>query len=255
MTTITEAIILGIVQGITEWLPISSSGHLVLIQNLLGMEPSIAFDIMLHIGSLLVIFFVFWKDIFEIIHGVIRLDRKYLTLMMMYIAATIPIAVVGFFFRNQIESVFHDLRTVGFSLLFTSALLFFSRYPKKKTGSMSFRNAIGMGIAQSIAILPGVSRSGSTISAALMMGVKQEDAARFSFIMVIPAILGAAILELDGIGQMTDIGAMIAGTITTMIVGFFSLKLLLKIIKGNKFSYFGIYCFVLGLITLGIYYL
>jgi undecaprenyl-diphosphatase len=248
------AIILGIVQGITEWLPVSSSGHLVLFQHFFALNVPIIFDIMLHIGSLLVILLFFRKEILELITGVINWDKEKLRIILMLIIATIPIAIVGYFFQSWIESVFNNLRTVGFALLFTALLLFLSKYPEKKSRQLTYWKALIIGIAQAIAILPGVSRSGSTISSGMMLGIKKEDVARFSFLIFIPAILGALVLKIGDISVVSDVWPMIIGTIVSAIVGYFSLRLLMNIIKKDKFNWFSVYCLLLGIIVLIIAY-
>ncbi len=262
MVSILQAIILGIVQGITEWLPISSSGHLVLFQTLFGLEPPVLFDVILHIGSLVVVFIVFWKDIKKLVKGVLKRDKKYLKYFAYLIIASIPIGLVGFLLNDWIKSIFHSLKTVGFSLLFTAFILYLSKYPKKKNKDLNFLNTLVIGIAQALAILPGVSRSGSTISLGLMQGAKKKEAARFSFLLFIPAILGATLLETlklieaakintEYTAQMISlIPASIIGTITAVVAGVISLKLLLHIINKNKFSYFSWYCLVLGAVVL-----
>ena len=250
MITIIEAIILGIVQGITEWFPISSSGHLVILQNLLGITEPIIFDVMLHFGSLIVLLIVFWKDLIEILKGLLKLDKYYINYVLMLGIASIPIAVIGLFFNDFIKGIFNSTKVVGVSLLITALVLFLSRYPEKKTKKLTFLNTIFMGIAQALAILPGVSRSGSTISLGLIQGIKREEAAKFSFLLAIPAILGANLLELRNISQISNLGTLFISIITVIIVGYLSLNFLLKLIKKNKFSYFGWYCLVLGLIVI-----
>lgn len=249
-----QAIILGIVQGITEWLPVSSSGHLVLFEHLFGLSQPLLFDIMLHVGSLFVVLYYFRKDIRELIFGLFDGDREKLRIVLMIIVATIPIALVGYFFQDFIESIFKDLRTVGFALLFTALLLFLSRYPKKKEGKLTYMKALGIGIFQAIAILPGVSRSGSTISSGMMFGVRKEEVARFSFLIFIPAILGALVLHIGDITAFTDPLPVIVGTLVSAIVGYFSLKLLMNIIKKDKFSWFSVYCLLLGIVVLIVAY-
>ncbi|MEM2131441.1 MAG: undecaprenyl-diphosphate phosphatase [Candidatus Woesearchaeota archaeon] len=251
-----EAIILGIIQGITEWLPISSSGHLVLFQSIFKIRQPLIFDVLLHFGSLLVILFVFRKEILELIAGVLKREKKYLQLTIMLVLATIPIVLVGYFLKDYIESAFSNLSFVGFAWIFTSIILFLSKYPKIKDKKLNFLNSFFMGISQAIAILPGVSRSGITISTGLMQGIKQEEAAKFSFLMAIPPILGATLLEIKNINQIENLSYALIGVLFSMISGYLSLKFLLKIIKTNKFSYFSIYCFVLGLIVLiSVYFL
>lgn len=245
-----EVIFLGVIQGITEWLPISSSGHLVLFQSIFGFKQPIIFDVLLHFGSLLVILFVFRKEILELILGVLNREKKYLKIAFMLIIATIPIVFVGFFFNDLIENSFSSLKVVGFSLIFTSIVLFMSKYPKIKNKNINFFNSFFMGIAQALAILPGVSRSGITISTALIQGIKQEEAARFSFLMAIPPILGATLLEIKNIEQIENLNYALIGVFFSIVSGYLSLKFLLRIIKTNKFSYFSVYCFVLGFFIL-----
>jgi undecaprenyl-diphosphatase len=251
---ILQAIILGIVQGITEWLPISSSGHLVLFQHLFSLNVPIIFDIMLHIGSLFVVMIFFRKEILELISGMIHNDKKYWKVFFMMVIASIPIALVGYFFQSQILSIFNSLKTVGFALLFTSLMLFLSRYPLKKNKNLSLWNALIIGISQAIAILPGVSRSGSTISTGMMLGIKKEEIARFSFLIFIPAITGALLLHINEFSAAMDI-TLIIGTLVSAVVGYFSLKLLMIIIKKDKFSWFSLYCLILGIVVLTIAYI
>lgn len=247
-----QAIILGIIQGITEWLPVSSSGHLVLAQTFFGLEQPIVFDLMLHLGSLLVVFVFFWKEIKELIMGLFKLEKEKFNMLLFIFLATIPIAIVGYFFQEKVEYAFNSLLVVALGLIFTSLLLFFSRYPRKKEGKLSPLKAFGIGIFQAIAILPGVSRSGSTISLGMMLGIKKEDVAKFSFLIFIPAILGATLLQIIGGGfeMIENVWIMVLGTVVSAVVGFFSLKLLMNVIKKDRFFWFGVYCLVLGLITL-----
>ena len=254
MNEILQAIVLGLIQGITEWLPISSSGHLVLFQHLFNIEQPIIFDIFLHLGSLIVVLIIFWQDIKNLIIGLIKKDKNSIKLTLQLIIATIPIALVGFFLNDLIKSIFKDIRTVGFSLLFT-ALLILLKYPLIKNKSLNYKNTLIIGLLQSLAILPGVSRSGTTISTGLIQGVKGEKAAKFAFLLFIPAILGATILEARNITKITNFTPLIISTIVVVISGYFSLRLLLFIIKKRKFSYFAWYCLILGLVTLTIAYL
>ncbi len=254
MVSIIEAVILGIIQGITEWLPISSSGHLVLFQHLFNITQPIIFDIILHLGSLLVILIVFRKEILRLIKGIVRLEKSSLKFLLYLVLASIPIALVGLLLNDFIKSIFDNIKTVGFSLLFTSFLLFMSKYPKIKNKNLNLKNTLIIGLAQSLAILPGVSRSGTTISTGMIQGIRTKKVAVFSFLLFIPAILGATILELKNISQITDIPSLIISLLITIITGFITLKLLLKIIRKNKFRLFGWYCLALGLIILFIAY-
>ncbi|HLC88848.1 MAG TPA: undecaprenyl-diphosphate phosphatase [Candidatus Nanoarchaeia archaeon] len=245
-----EAVLLGVVQGITEWLPVSSSGHLVLLQNLFNIEQPVIFDLILHIGSLIVVLIVFRKSITELIRGILKGEKAHLRFLFQLILASIPIALVGILLNDFIKSIFNDTKTVGFSLLFTAMVLFLSKYPKIKDKALTYKNTFIIGIFQAIAILPGVSRSGSTLSAGLMQGVNKKDTARFSFLMFIPAILGATLFELKNVSQVTDMLALTIGTIAAIITGIASLKLLLYIINKGKLSYFGWYCLIVGLAIL-----
>lgn len=242
-----HAVILGLIQGITEWLPISSSGHLVLAQNLLNITESVMFDIFLHLGSVLVILLVFYKDILNLIKGLISKEKAAIKTVTYLVIASIPIALVGYLLNAQIKQIFNNNLTVGISLLITALLLFLSKYPQKKDKHLTMKSSIAIGFAQALAILPGISRSGATISVALMSKVKREEAARFSFLLAIPAILGAAAVEMTSIDITIN---LLVAVLITIISGFFTLKLLLKIIKHQKFHYFGWYCLIVGIIVL-----
>jgi len=251
---ILTAILLGVLQGITEWLPISSSGHLVLVQQLFALNVPIIFDIMLHIGSLIVILFFFRTEILELITGLFNWEKDKLRIILMIIIASIPIAIVGYFFQSSIDAIFSNVRMVGFALLFTAVILFLSKYPKAKNGKLTYGKAFGIGLLQAVAILPGVSRSGSTISAGMMLGVKREDVARFSFLIFIPAILGALVLHIGELANVGDLMPVIVGMVVAVIVGYFSLRLLMGIIKNDKFYWFSVYCALLGVVVLVVSY-
>jgi undecaprenyl-diphosphatase len=245
-----QAIILGIVQGITEWLPISSKSHLILMQNIFGITQPIIFDLMLHIASLAVVIFVFWKDIWELIVGIVNRKRESLMMALFIIIATIPIAIIGYLLENFVKSTMGSLYVLGYGFLFTALIIYLSRFPRKKDKALTFWNSLIIGLGQVLSLFPGVSRSGTTISTGMILGIKKEDIARFSFIIFIPAILGATVLELKDIGQIGSISSLIVGMIVTMIVGYLSLKLLLDIIRKDKFSWFSVYCAVLGILVL-----
>jgi undecaprenyl-diphosphatase len=245
-----QAIILGIIQGITEWLPISSKSHLLIAHQLFGLVQPAIFDLILHIGSLFVVFFVFWKEIKELVIGLI--DRKKESWMMvLFIAvATIPIAIFGFLLEDVVISSRENLFVLGYGFLFTALIIFLSGYPRVKKNGLSFWNSLIIGLGQVLALFPGVSRSGTTISTGMLLGIRKEVVAKFSFLIFIPAILGATILEFKDIGQIESVGPLIIGTIVAMITGVVALKLLLSIIKNDKFRWFSLYCLVLGLIVL-----
>ncbi|MCK5282481.1 MAG: undecaprenyl-diphosphate phosphatase [Nanoarchaeota archaeon] len=247
---IIEAIILGIVQGITEWLPISSSGHLVLFQHFFEISDSLLFDLVVHLGSLIVVLIVFWKDIRKLVLGVVKMEKEHLRFFSQLVLASIPIGLIGYFFYDFLKSIFQNVKTVGFSLIFTAVVLFISKYPLKKDKKLGFLSTFIMGLFQAIAILPGVSRSGMTISAGLFQGVKKEESVRFSFLLFIPAIIGASIFEIGKVDSFGNISVLIIGFLTTVIVGVISLRLLLGLIKKGKWSVFGWYCLGLGIAAL-----
>jgi len=258
-----NAIILGIIQGLTEFLPVSSSGHLVLLQRLFGIqEPSLFFDTMLHLGTLLAVFVVLWKDIWEILKKPIQKLTGFL------IIATIPAVIAALTFKDVIEEIFISARFLGVCFLITTVLLtaseLLSRRVKndnkmKETKNMNWLDALIIGLMQAIAIPPGISRSGATISGALFRGLDRDFAARFSFLMSIPAILGAVVLQTKDLikigasdpgGFSVNAAAVIAGTITAAIVGFFAVKFMLKIIRERSLFGFAIYTGVLGALVI-----
>lgn len=249
MVSILEAIILGTIQGVAEWFPISSSGHLVIAEALLGTNEPLVFSVFLHLGSLFVILFVFRKKILELIKGVLTGKKEAYIYGGKLILATIPIAIIGVALTDFIETQFQSTMTTGIALIVTGIFLLFT-LPLKPKGKLTWKNAIYMGMAQGLAILPGISRSGSTISTGMMVGVKKEDAAEFSFLMAVPAILGATVLEFSNLSAVQNLSALTVGTITSMLIGYLSLTLLLKVIKDKKFGLFGIYCIIIGILVL-----
>lgn len=251
MVTIIQAIILGIVQGITEWLPISSSGHLVIFQQFMGLSVPLLFDIFLHVGTLFVILLVFWKDILLILKALFNLDFKsyHGKLLLFIILGTIPTGLIGYIFHDILTGFFQNLTVVGVALLVTGGLLFFSERFERKRYLNAFDSVL-IGIVQGIAIIPGISRSGSTISVGLLRGVDRELAAKFSFLLSVPAIIGAAVFDFDVSVVGANLTAMITGTLVSIVVGYFALKWLLNLIIAKKFHYFSYYCFVVGIVLL-----
>jgi len=268
-----EAIILGIVQGLTEFLPVSSSGHLVLLQKIFKIEnQSLFFDTMLHAGTLISVFIVLWKDIWNLIKNPVQ------KLMLFLIIATIPAVIAALLFDDSIEEIFKSARFLGWCFLFTTALLVaaemlsrraLNKSEQKKAEDMTWLDALCIGLMQAIAIPPGVSRSGATISGALFRGLDRDFAARFSFLMSIPAILGAVVLQTKdlitsgnvnsqtadaALGTLSETtinaGAVVAGTLTAAVVGFFAVKFMLKIIREKSLFGFAVYTGALGLLVL-----
>ncbi|MEN6554332.1 MAG: undecaprenyl-diphosphatase UppP [Methanobacterium sp.] len=277
--TIIQAIILGIVQGLTEFLPVSSSAHLVLVPPLINVNyanPSqaVAFDTLLHLGTLLAVIAYFWKDIIHIITGFVSsiLDifrGKFRTglredpskrLVWLLVIGTIPAALTGILLNKQFEALFNNYAAVGFFLIITGVLLWAAERVKtghKEIKEVSFKNALSIGIFQAFAIAPGISRSGSTIAAGLFSGLERELAARYSFLLAIPTIAGAALVQVKdiGTGLEANTAALVSGFLAALIVGFLAIKLLLKLIKERTLMIFAYYCWIVGAATLIISYL
>ena len=249
-----EVTLLSVLQGIAEFLPISSSGHLVLGKHLLGMqELGMRIDIFLHVGTLLAIFAFYFSVIRRI---VVNLEWSY---MLKVVVSAVPAGIVGVLFKDQLEAAFASQKMVGVALLFTGAVLTATRFLPKGGKDVSFLRALWMGLAQAVAILPGVSRSGMTLAAARAAKVDAEKSAEFSFLMSAPPIAGAALLELRKSLKVAEAattevswGLTVYGCILAAVVGYFSLKLLVKSLKGRWFWLFGPYCLVAGLLVLAI---
>jgi len=246
-------IILGVVQGVTEWLPVSSSGHLVITQELLGVKDNIAMDVMLHIGTVLIVCWIFRNEIFKIIRSFIHYFKTGKTdddakMGLFVIVASFPTAVIGITLNDQIEAAFSSLLAVGLALVLTGTLLWFTKYNVKRK-KLDWKRSILIGIAQGCAIFPGISRSGTTISTGLLLGVDKEKAARFSFLLFIPAALGALLFQLDEF-VVVDYTGIAIGTITAMVVSYFVIGFLLKIIKKGVLHWFSYYCWTLGIVLL-----
>lgn len=248
MLTVLQAIFLGIVQGITEWLPVSSSGHLVIVQETLGIGTNLAFDVFLHIATLLVVVFVFRGDIYLVLRAAFRRDFRSQDgrLFIFLVVGTIPTALAGGAIYFLAGALFTNLAFVGGALFFTGSVLCLSGRDRTTKGLNKKRSVI-IGIAQGIAVIPGVSRSGLTISFGLLQRVKRETLIRFSFLLSIPAILGAMAFEagnlaLSGIQPIP----LAAGFLTSLVAGYISIKILIRLIMQKRFHYFSWYCWVMG---------
>ncbi|MBT8296911.1 MAG: undecaprenyl-diphosphate phosphatase [Maribacter sp.] len=255
-----DAIILGIIQGLTEFLPVSSSGHLELGKAILGdnsiPEESLLFTVVLHFATALSTIVVFRRDVWEIIHGLFQFKSNEETLFSLKIVLSmVPATLVGLLFEEQLEAFFDgDIRFVGFMLLITAVLLYFADRAKDTPKKVTFGNAFIVGISQAIAILPGISRSGATISTSVLLGVDKTKAARFSFLMVVPLIIGKMgkdILSGELSLESENIFAMGAGFIAAFIAGLAACTWMIQIVKKSKLSYFAIYCLLVGLIAIG----
>ncbi|MCF8001537.1 MAG: undecaprenyl-diphosphate phosphatase [Halanaerobiales bacterium] len=251
---IIKIVILGIVQGLTEFLPISSSGHLVILQKLFAInENQLLISVLLHFGTLIPVLIVFRKDIFEILS--FKKNKRHFIFLI--IIASIPTALIGIFFEDFFENLFSSTISTAFMLIVTGFILLLgdrlANYDSTIT-KFKWLNAIIVGLAQGIAIIPGISRSGSTITASLIQGLKKEDAARFSFILSIPVIGGAGLLEVSdainiGVNNF-NITAMILGVLSAIISGYIAIKYFIYILKKQKLIYFSYYCWILGTIIL-----
>lgn len=251
--TIWQAIILGIVQGIAEFLPISSSGHLVVLQRVFGLpQDNITFDIIVHIGTLCAVFAVFWDDIISLA------KNPFQKMTTMLIIGTIPIVITGFLLREYVQ-IFHQAFLLAAAFTFTGILLLIAdniKHTNKTVKEMTVLDALTIGMMQAVAIPPGISRSGATITGALVSGLTRETAARFSFLLSIIAITGAGTLEVwDVINShhsiyRGNIPAYMVGFVVSAVSGYFSIRLLLKLIKKASLKFFAYYVFVLAALIL-----
>jgi undecaprenyl-diphosphatase len=258
-----DAIILGIIQGLTEFLPVSSSGHLELAKFILGdqsvPEESLMFTVVVHAATALSTLVIYRKDVAQLIKGLFAFawndETKFVTFV---VISMIPAAFVGLFFEDEIESLFGgQILLVGAMLVITGLLLMLADRAKKTQKGVKGKDAFIIGIAQAIAILPGISRSGATISTSVLLGIDREKSARFSFLMVVPLILGKMILSIKdmaetGSGVSSDqTGIYIAGFATAFIAGLIACKWMISLVKKAKLTTFAIYCFVVGAIAIG----
>lgn len=256
---IIDAIILGIVQGLTEFLPVSSSGHLELGKAILGdnsvPEESLMFTVVLHFATALSTLVIFRKDIWVIIKGILKFkwndDLQFLAKILI---SMIPAIIVGLFFEEQLEQLFGgNILLVGCMLIVTAILLFLADKAKNTNKKVSFKNALVIGISQAIAMLPGISRSGATISTSVLLGNDKTKAARFSFLMVVPLIFGKIAKDVLSGDLSYDSGnftALSIGFMAAFISGLFACTWMIKLVKNSKLSYFAIYCIVVGLIAI-----
>ncbi len=280
-----QAIIMGIVQGLTEFLPVSSSGHLAIFKNILKIdtEMGILFDVLLHVATLIAVFLVYYKDIIRMITEFFKIvsdcarngirffknlfskeklpykklaTSSYRRFVILIIVSTIPTAIIGALLKSVVEGVSGNLLVTGVCLLGTGGILLLSGFAaegSKKPREASYPDAVAIGVTQGIATLPGLSRSGSTITAALLCGFDRKFAVKYSFIMSMPAILGALILELSDVEtdlSGSEIGACIVGMVFALVVGYIALRLMIKLVLNRYFKYFSYYCFVIGTISI-----
>lgn len=256
-----QALILGLVQGLTEYLPVSSSGHLAIGSYLFGLEgeENLAFTVAVHVATVLSTLVILWKEIDWIFRGLFKCEMNDETRYVInIIISMIPVGIVGVFFKDTVEEIFGSgLVIVGCMLLVTAALLTFSYFAKpRQKSTIGWRDALIIGIAQACAVMPGLSRSGSTIATGLLLGNKKETLAQFSFLMVIPPILGEALLDVvkavkgeEAFGGI-DVLPLTVGFLAAFVSGCLACKWMINIVKKGKLIYFGIYCAIAGAITI-----
>ena len=264
--SIMDALVLGLLQGITEFLPVSSSGHLVLGQELLGVlhGENITFEVFVHFGTLFSILAVFWKDVWRIFSSLtaglrhpgnvpaLLKEDEHFKLAVLIVVGSIPAAVIGLSCKPYVERAFADVSLVGVMLLVTGLVLFLTRFarpqPDKRVG---WGTAMVIGFAQAFAIMPGISRAGMTISAGLFAGIAREQAARYSFLLALPAILGATLLEAFEITgaelERQFVFVLTIGTLAAFVSGYVAIKTIFFVLRRDKFSYFSFYCLAVGL--------
>ena len=249
-----DALILGIVQGLTEFLPVSSSGHLVIAEALLKVkQPGINLELLVHLGTLLSVMIYFRAQIFRLIKGLfVREMRQERRIILLLIIGTIPAGLVGVLLKDFFESTFSNPVETSIELIITGWILFLPRLVKAGTAGLTIPTVIWMGIGQAIAILPGISRSGSTIVAGMLAGVKPAEAAEFSFLLSIPAIAGAIVLGIPDMAAISSDLVMpyILATVVSFVFGLIAVYWVLSAVKRGKFEYFAYYCFAIGLVGL-----
>ena len=254
-----ESIILGIIQGLTEFLPVSSSGHLAITGTLFGLtgKENLAFAVVVHAATVLSTICVLWHEIAGLFKGFFSFKwNAEMQMVCKVLLSMIPVLIVGLFFKEYVERMFDDsLLFIGLMLWLTAALLIFSHYFKPKEKSeLSFKDACLIGVAQACAVMPGLSRSGSTIATGLLLGNKKEAVAKFSFLMVIIPILGEAILDLQkGHFSMESLGispfVLLCGFIAAFVTGTLACRMMIQLVKNSKLIYFAYYCIAIGLFT------
>lgn len=285
-----QAIMMGIIQGLTEFLPVSSSGHLALFKILFGIETDtgILYDVLLHVGTLIAICLVYYRDIWKLIVDglcIIRdaganvviffknkikgenepyrrvINSSYRKFAMLIIVSTIPTGVIGYFGRDVVDMASEILIVPGICLIVTAVLLFVADHTKdgdKLPKTVTYTDAFSVGIAQGIATLPGLSRSGTTITACLLSGYQRNFAVKYSFLMSIPAILGALVLELKDATDMAVSGQeilyYIIGMLVAAVVGYICIKTMLVVVRKKKFTGFAVYCLIVGALSIGGYF-
>ena len=244
---------LGLIQGLAEWLPISSTAHLKIAEHYLGLTATPLFNLILHLGTLIVVVFYFRAEVKNILSALAHVDFKseYGKMIPLIIAATIPTAIIGLLYVKYLEDTLGQLLIIGITFIIGATLVYTSKLGKENTENITYPIAVIMGIAQGLAIFPGLSRSGATISIALLVGLRREKAFKFSFLLSIPAILGDTLVEAyKDRGQIATSGIgsteLLVGVVIAMVVGYIAIKLVSKTVATKKFHYFAFYTWLLG---------
>ncbi|MEQ8199831.1 MAG: undecaprenyl-diphosphate phosphatase [Syntrophomonadaceae bacterium] len=256
--TVQQALFLGTLQGLTEFLPVSSSGHLVIFQHLFGIsEGVLTFDVMVHLGTLLAVFVAFWEDIAAI------LKRPFSRLTYLILVGCIPAGLMGYFLQPLFEKAFESLLVVGIGLLITGVVLKISEKVAdnslniKEVEETSYRDVLFIGILQGIAIIPGISRSGSTIAGGLLAGLDRTFAARYSFLVAVPVIIGAGLVQLKDVstlGLNGNIAPYIVGPLAAAVFGFIAIKIVMNLVRNGRLAVFSYYCWAVGILTILAYF-
>lgn len=250
-----ESVLLGLLQGLTEFLPVSSSGHLVLAQSLLPgfRQPGVLFDVLLHVGTLLAVLAYFRGDVGELLASLLPGgDPSRRRLALLLVAATVPTGLIGVVFKDPLEALFHAPRAAAAMLLVTGALLWVSEVlarPRMGLEGLGYGRALAVGVVQGLAIVPGISRSGSTIAAGTLLGIRGEDAARFSFLLSVPAVLGAVVLQAPELAAVEPGAPAVyaAGVLAAFLSGLWAIRFLLAVIRRGRFRWFAVYCWCVGI--------
>jgi undecaprenyl-diphosphatase len=270
-----QAIILGIVQGLAEFLPVASAGQVIIVTHILNVtfpnqSGAIAFNTLLHLGTLTAVVGFFWRDLIKIIKAFVNSllnlvqgtfvdslkEDVYKRLAWLLIVGTIPVAIVGVLFTKEFEALFNNVAAVGVFLIINGFILVLSEHfatrGDKKVMGLTFKNSLIIGIFESLALFPGISRSGSSISAGLLLGLDRQCAARYAFLLAIPAITGAVLVEFKNIGALTETNtaSIIAAYLAVVIFGYLSIGLLIRLIKSTSLRVFAYYCWIVGALTL-----
>jgi undecaprenyl-diphosphatase len=254
-----QTIILGFIQGVTEWLPVSSTGHLRLAEHYFGLTVPLLFDVTLHLGTLIVILIFFRNDVKNTLEALVKRDFKTENgkLIPLIIVGTLPTLIIGFFLGNALDVYFNSTLALGAGFVVCGFVLFSSKFGEERKSGVTYFDALIIGTAQGIAVIPSLSRSGLTIAVALLLGVRREKAFKFSFLLSVPAIIGAlglTLYEQSGALIVAGIGVteIAVGIAVSIAVSFFALRLLWRVVANRKFHFFALYCFAIGVLLVAL---